>query len=95
MDTRYVPLVLAHLFRKLGPEVALEDAVAYLSFRCRYGPPTEIRKLLTVALENEMISRRGDTIVAEFMYDSQYLSPDQPAALEGRVRIGGNVRPMY
>ncbi|MGY5876875.1 MAG: hypothetical protein RTU30_14090, partial [Candidatus Thorarchaeota archaeon] len=73
MNGRHILLVLAHLFRKRGNLVGIEEAIEYLSFRCRYGSPTNIRRMLTLALDNEMISRQGDSVQADFMYDKQVL----------------------
>ena len=81
-------MVMAHLFRKNGREVAIEDAVSFLSFRCRYGAPTEVRKLLSIALENEMISREKDSIIAGFLFNLS-------TALQDKVRFTEEIKPMY
>ncbi len=87
-------LVLAHLFRKKGNQVAIEDSVHFLSFSCRYGQPTDVRKLLSTALNNEMISRDGTTIKAEFLYDKQHLPLNLSAALEDKVRFKEEIQPL-
>ena len=87
-------LVLAHLFRKKGNQVAIEDSVHFLSFSCRYGQPTDVRKLLSTALNNEMISRDGNHIKAEFLYDKQHLPLNLSAALEDKVRFKEEVQPL-
>ncbi len=69
--------MLSHLFRKKGESVDIDEAVHYLSFRCRYGKPSDIRKVLTIALQNGMISRSENQVSAEFLYDKQDLSPNQ------------------
>ncbi len=94
MDARYVPLILAHMFRKRGPAIEIHDAVDYLAFRCRYGTPTNIRRLLALALKNGMIERRGSMIHAAFLYDKQHLLPNLPTILEGKVVIDGAVEPL-
>jgi hypothetical protein len=68
--------------------------VRFLSFKCRYGKPTNIRRLLSVALNNEMISRNGNQIVAEFIYDLQKISPNQVAMLDRHVRFKDSVEPL-
>ena len=72
----------------------LEDAVKFLSFNSRYGNPTNIRRLLSVALENQMISRSGNQIAAEFMYDLQKLSPNQATKLGRNVSFKDSVELM-
>ena len=85
MNGRDLLLVLAHLFRKKGNPVELEGAVEFLSFRCRYAPPSTIRNLMTVAENNEMISREGSIVKAEFLFDRQVLSPNLARASEGKL----------
>ena len=58
MNGRDMILVLAHLFRKKGSPVSIVEAVDFLSFKCRYGSPSDVRKMLTMALNNEMISKK-------------------------------------
>ena len=87
-------LVLAHLFRKKGNQVAIEDSVHFLSFSCRYGQPTDVRKLLSTALNNEMISCDGKAIRAEFLYDKQHLPLNLTAALKDKVRFKEDVQPL-
>ena len=88
-------LVLTHLFRKRGKEVSLNDAVGFLSFQCRYGAPTDVRKLLAIALKNEMITRDSDKIIAQFLYDKQSLSLNQSAVLQNKVVFRDETVPMY
>ena len=88
-------LVLAHLFRKKGKQVSIESAVQFLSFNCRYGLPSDVRKLLSVALENEMISRDGDSIIAGFLFDKQYLPLNLSSALEDKVRFKREIHPLH
>jgi len=95
MNGRHILLILAHLFQRNGSPVSIEDAVRYLSFNCRYGRPSQIRKMLSVALQRELISRDGDMIRAEFLFDRQVLSPNQAAALEDGVVIEKKVEPMH
>ncbi len=95
MNGRNLVLILAHLFRIFGPVVSIDDAVEFLSFRCHYGPPTEIRKALAMALQKEMISRKGDSIRASFIYDTQILTVGKLAKLENRIRVDGDYQPMY
>jgi len=87
MNGRQVLLILAHLFRKKGESVGIEEAVYYLSFRCRYGKPSDIRRLLTVALEKGMISRTDNRISAGFLYDVQDLSPNQIANFRKHLTV--------
>ncbi len=94
MDGREVLLILAHLFRTKGNQITVNDAVKFLSFNCRYGKPSNIRRLLSVALDNEMISRNGDQIKAEFMYDLQNLSPNQAAKLRRNVIFKDSIEPL-
>jgi hypothetical protein len=95
MNGRDVLLILAHLFRKCGDVVDIEYAVEYLSFRCRYGTPTNIRKMFSAAVENELISRDGNSIKAEFLFDRQNLSFNQTTSLENGVRVEGEYKPMF
>jgi hypothetical protein len=94
MNGREVLLILAHLFRTKGKQITVDDAVKFLSFNCRYGKPSNIRRLLSVALDNEMISRNGDQIMAEFMYDLQNLSPNQAAKLRRQVSFKDSIEPL-
>ena len=94
MNGRDMLLVLAHLFRKNSGQVSIEDSVHFLSFSCRYGLPTDVRKLLTSALNHEMISRDGDTIKAEFLFDKQHLPLNLSAALKDKVRFKEEIQPL-
>ncbi len=87
-------LVLAHLFRKQGSQVPIESAVHFLSFSCRYGMPTDVRKLLSAALNNDMISRDDNKIKAEFLFDKQTLPLNLSSALESKVRFTENIEPL-
>ncbi|KXH72945.1 MAG: hypothetical protein AM326_10905 [Candidatus Thorarchaeota archaeon SMTZ-45] len=95
MNGRNLLLILAHLFRKKGSPVQVEDAVEFISFRCRYGSPSQIRRMLTLATNNEMISREEDSLKAEFLYDSQDLSPNLISALYNKVRIDNKIEQMF
>ena len=94
MNGRDLLLILTHLFRKRGNPVQIEDAVEFISFRCRYGSPSQIRRMFTMAIENEMISRTEDRIRAEFLYDKQDLNPNLMSALNGKVRIDSSIDMM-
>ena len=87
-------LVLAHLFRKQGGQVSIESAVHFLSFSCRYGMPTDVRRLLSAALKNEMISRDENKIKAEFLFDKQNLPLNLSSALENKVRFTETIEPL-
>ncbi|MHA1936098.1 MAG: hypothetical protein ACXAEN_25740 [Candidatus Thorarchaeota archaeon] len=87
MNGTHILLILSHLFRKRGSLVSIDDAVECLSFGWRYGKPSNIRRMLTIALENEMITLSDDMIAPNFLYDRQILSPNQSAFLVDRVEI--------
>lgn len=87
-------LVLAHLFRKQGCQISIESAVHFLSFSCRYGMPTDVRRLLSAALKNEMISRDDNKIKAEFLFDKQNLPLNLSSALENKVRFTETIEPL-
>jgi hypothetical protein len=95
MNGRNMLLVLAHLFRKRGTSVPLVEAIDFLSFRCRYGPPTDIRKMLTVALKNEMISFKDSRISAAFLYDKQILPLNLSFSLEDKIRFRKEIEPLH
>ncbi len=95
MNGRDMLLVLAHLFRKQGSQVTIESAVHFLSFNCRYGKPTDVRKLLSTALKNELISRDDENINAEFLFDKQLLPLNLTAALEDKVRFTDDIEPLH
>ena len=95
MNGKDLLLILTHLFRKKGNPVQVEDAVEFISFRCRYGRPSQVRRLLTMAIDNEMISRSEDSLNAEFLYDHQNLSPNLASALYEKVRIDSDIEPMF
>jgi hypothetical protein len=94
MNGRDMLLVLTHLFRKKGDKVPIDTAIEFLSFDCRYGHPTNIRRMLSSALENDMISRDGDIIKAAFLYDKQQLPLNLTAALKDKVRFNDDVTPL-
>ena len=94
MNGRDILLVLAHLFRMKGSQVTIASAIDFLSFNCRYGLPSEIRKLLSTALHNEMISREGNRIKAEFLFDKQQLPLNLSAALRDKVNFKGDIQPI-
>ncbi|MHA1902952.1 MAG: DUF2240 family protein [Candidatus Thorarchaeota archaeon] len=87
MNGTHILLILTHLFRKRGSKVSIDNAVEYLSFELRYGSPSNIRRMLTIALENEMITLSDGEIAPNFLYDRQILSPNQSAYLLDRVEI--------
>jgi len=95
MNGRDLLLVLAHLFRKKGNPVQVDDAIDFISFRCRYGRPSQVRRLLTMAINNEMISRFDDSIKAEFLYDRQNLSPNQASVFCDKIIIDSEVEPFF
>jgi hypothetical protein len=95
MNGKNILLILAHLFRIKGKHPSIDDAVGFLSFKCRYGNPSNIRRMLTLAIENEMISMRNDHLSPEFLYDKQNLSPNQVANLEDKVVVSETVKPLH
>jgi len=95
MNGRDLILILTHLFRKKGNPVQIEDAVEFISFRCRYGNPSQIRRLLTMAINSEMISRDEDLLKAEFLFDRQNLTPNLASALCEKVRLDSEIEPIY
>ncbi|MDH4213585.1 MAG: hypothetical protein OEV85_06660 [Candidatus Thorarchaeota archaeon] len=94
MNGRDMLLILAHLFRMKGSPVSVVDAVDFLSFKCRYGAPSDVRKMLTMALNNEMISKDDNGILAEFLYDKQILPLNLSWTLEDRIRFRDNIEPI-
>jgi hypothetical protein len=94
MNGKNILLILAHLFRMEGEHPSVDDAVEFLSFKCRYGTPSNIRRMLTLAIENEMISLKGDQLSPEFLYNKQNLSPNQAADLEGKVIVSETIKPL-
>ena len=95
MKGKHILLMLVHLFRKCGSSIEIDEAVYQLAFKWRYGPPTNIRRLLTVAQENELISINGRYIKAEFLYDLQELNPNQADTLSKQSAISSTVDPLY
>jgi hypothetical protein len=94
MNGRDLLLILTHLFRKKGNPVRIEDAVEFISFRCRYCSPSRVRRMLTIAKGNEMIVRDDDSIKAEFLYDKQILSPKLAELLRDKLDVGKDIEPM-
>ena len=94
MNERNLLLILTHLFRKRGNPVQVEDAVEFISFRCRYGRPSQVRRMLTMAITNELISRSDDSLKAEFLFDRQNLTPNLTSALSDKVRVESDIEPM-
>ncbi|MFW9955439.1 MAG: DUF2240 family protein [Candidatus Thorarchaeota archaeon] len=86
--------MLSHLFRKHGKTLQISEAVYCLSFQWRYGSPSYIRKILTLASESNLISIEDGVIRAEFLYDSQRLHPNQADAL-GKISFSRDVSPLY
>jgi len=95
MNGKDILLVLAHLFRSRGPVVSIENAIECLSFRWRYGSPSNIRRMLTLALNNELISREGENIKSEFLFDHQEISPNLAHYLAGKVQLGSEIEPIH
>jgi hypothetical protein len=95
MNGKVILLILAHLFRNKGTRPSIDDAVEFLSFKCRYGTPSNVRKMLTLAIENEMISVKDGYICPEFLYDKQKLSANQAINLEGKVIVSEPVKLLY
>jgi hypothetical protein len=95
MNGKNILLILTHLFRWKGNNPSIDDAVEFLSFKCRYGTPSNIRKMLTLAIDKGMISVKDGYISPEFLYDKQTLSPNQVSELEGQVIVNDTVTPLY
>ena len=94
MNGTHILLMLTHLFRKQGKRIPIEDAVYTLSFKWRYGTPTSIRKILTLAQESDMISVSEGYMQAEFLFDSQTLEPNQADILRRQTIIREDVKPL-
>jgi hypothetical protein len=95
MNGKDLLLILSHLFRKKGDPVRVEDAVEFISFRCRYGRPSQVRRLFTMAIDNEMITRSEDSLKAEFLFDRQYLTPNLAAELNDKISISSEIKPIF
>ncbi|MHA1908899.1 MAG: hypothetical protein ACW98Y_16475 [Candidatus Thorarchaeota archaeon] len=95
MHGKYILLMLSHLFRKCGEQVNLDDAVYRLAFDWRYGTPSNIRRLLALANENEMISYSQGIIKAEFLFSTQQLDPNQADILSRQVKSVSGIEPLY
>jgi hypothetical protein len=94
MNGRNTLLILAHLFRKKGETVEVEKAVEYLSFRCRFGRPSTIRKMLTAALEHNMIKREADVLHVDFLYDRQVLPHTLTSDLQDKISVEADLDEM-
>jgi len=94
MNGRDMLLVLAHLFRMRGSPVSVIDAVDFLSFKCRYGAPTDVRRMLAAAVKNGMVSLKEDSILAQFLYDKQSLPLNMLCALEDKVQFKEDIEPI-
>jgi hypothetical protein len=94
MNGRDVLFILAHLFRKKGNPVTLDDAVEFLSFQCRYGRPSDIRRMFALAMENGMLSHESGALVASFQYHEQELPLNLTARLGGRVNVRESIVPL-
>ncbi|MHA1576915.1 MAG: hypothetical protein ACTSU3_06105 [Candidatus Thorarchaeota archaeon] len=94
MNGKHVLLVLTHLFRKRGSPIEIEKAVDYLAFKIRYAPPSQIRRMLTLALDNKMISRNSECIEACFLFDRQKLSPTMVKKISASFKFGTEINPM-
>ena len=95
MNGRTILLILSHLFRNKGDQLSVDEAVEFLSFKCRYGTPSNIRRMLTLAIDNEMISLKDGIISPEFLYDKQALSVNQAAELEGKVVVSESIKLLH
>ena len=51
--------------------------------------------MLTLALNNELISREGENIKAEFLFDHQEISPNIAHYLSGKVQVGSEIEPIH
>ena len=94
MNGKYILLTLTHLFRKKGSPILIAEAVDFLSFKMRYASPTQVRKMLSVALSNEMITREGNQIRAEFLFDKQKLSPNMVVEITRKFKVDQSVEPL-
>ncbi|MFW9848539.1 MAG: hypothetical protein ACFFF4_05330 [Candidatus Thorarchaeota archaeon] len=95
MQGKYILLMLAHLFRKCGEQVELAESVYRLAFVWRYGAPTNIRRLLTIAREKQLISYENGYIKAEFVYTVQKLDPNQSDIVSNEIMSNQNIEPLY
>jgi hypothetical protein len=50
--------------------------------------------MLTKALMNEMISKKDNSILAEFIYNKQTLPLNLTSALQDKIRFGEDVEPI-
>ena len=94
MNGKYILLTLTHLFRIKGSPISISDAVDFLSFTMRYAAPSQVRRMLSVALSHDMITRTGDHIQAEFLFDKQSLSPNMAVEITRNFNIDKSVEPL-
>jgi hypothetical protein len=95
MNGRDMLLVLAHLFRMRGSPISVVEAVDFLSFKCRYGTPTAVRKMLACAVKNGMVSLKDDNILAQFLYHQQFLPLNLLCVLEDKVHFKEDIEPIH
>ena len=88
-------LVLTHLFRMRGSPISVVEAVDFLSFKCRYGAPTDVRKMLAMAVKNGMVSLKDNSILAQFLYDKQSLPLNLLRVLEDKVQFKEDIEPIH
>jgi hypothetical protein len=72
----------------------IEDAVEFLSFRCRYARPSEVRRMLTIALSQGMIERDENQIRCNFLFDQQDLSPNQIHIFKNKISMDRSTEPL-
>jgi len=72
----------------------IEDAVEFLSFRCRYARPSVVRRMLTIALSKGMIERNGKQIRSTFLFDQQDLSPNQVHVFKHEISVDRSIEPL-
>jgi len=95
MNGRDMLMVLAYLFRMRGSPISIVEAVDFLSFKCRYGAPTDVRKMLAAAVKNGMVALKDDSILAQFLYDKQSLPLNLLCALEDKVQFKEDIEPIH
>ena len=95
MNGTHLLLMLAHLFRKHGDTIPVEEAVYTLSFGWRYNTPSSIRRMLTLSKDLELISVEDGVIQAEFLFNTQELMPNQCDILSKQRIETEDISPMY
>lgn len=95
MNGTHLLLMLAHLFRKYGGTIPVEEAVYTLSFRWRYSTPSSVRRMLTLSKDLELISVKNGVIRAEFLFNTQQLMPNQSDILSRQKIETESISPMY